>query len=552
MAEALAAVHMPEIRPVPAPPTFESLGLRASLVSAIHAAFPNVQHPTPTQAKLIPAILRNKDVVLQDEAGSGKTFGLVLASLNKPRLKYSNSEKPSITSIFLVPHRDLAHQIQWWIQRITESSGRNPPSLDTVVQVLLRDDNAHLGPGLQLLQERPPHILVATPAGFHEALEKQGDLIDFNLLSTIIIDEIDYLVETVPKTSPKLAQRLHKKIEKHPGITREILHTVYGHRGRLTSENREELVNEPIRAPQLVVSSATLRNHLKDYLWKESGIIKLGVDAVTVRGNAVHLHAKEKMASTALHRDISHHVLVVSNNRIQNISGAVEAEDEGRVVSVSAQNDEEGDVILDKSDAELEREQGEDLNSYSHSSIHLDTIVYSMSPSPINQDALEAIAAAFALYVPSIALLIVPSTTSVYRAVYDLRSLGVNAFNVDMLQDRNGRMHLLSGGAEKVRANPTLLVTTNAAVRGLDLPALQHVFILGVQNLDGESVTSRTLDAYIHSAGRVGRFGKRGQVISVIEDDSRPNSGKEGTSVKAIRAILQRLGIKPLMLKQFE
>ncbi|EEB90543.1 hypothetical protein MPER_11231, partial [Moniliophthora perniciosa FA553] len=441
MAEALADVHTPEIRPVAAPPTFESLGLRANLVSALHTAFPNVQHPTPTQAKLIPAILRNKDVILQDEAGSGKTFGLVLASLNKPRLKYSNSEKPSVTSIFLVPHRDLAHQIQWWIQRITESSG--PAARATTAYS--RGHASRLSRGLG-------------EAGRFHRLQPS-----FNY----IIDEIDYLVETVPKTNPKLAQKLHKKIEKHPGITREILHAVYGQRGRLTSENRKELVNEPIRAPQLVVSSATLRNHLKDYLWKESGIIKLGVDAVTVRGSAMHLHGKEKKASTALHRDIAHHVLVVSNNRIQNISGAIEAGDEGRVVSVSAQNDEEGDVVLDKSDAELERERE-----------------YSMSPSPINQDALEAIAAAFALYVPSIALLIVPSTTSVYRAVHDLRSLGVNAFNVDMLQDRKGRMHLLSGGAEKVRANPTLLVTTNAAVRGLDLPALQHVFILGVQNLD--------------------------------------------------------------------
>ncbi|KAK7059063.1 hypothetical protein VNI00_001687 [Paramarasmius palmivorus] len=558
MAEALADSQISGKSLIPAP-TFESLGLRSNLVEAVYSAFPGVRYPTATQAKLIPAILAKKDVLLQDEPGSGKTFGLVLAALNKPRLKYSHLDKPSVTSLFLVPHRDLAHQVQWWIQRITECSGRNPPPLDTVSQVLVRDANVPLESGLELLQKQPPHILITTPTGLREALEKQEDLIDFNLLSTVIIDEIDYLVETVPKTVPKLARRLQKKIDKHPGVTRALLQAIYGQRGRLTSNNRDELVNEPIHAPQLVVSSATFRSHLKDYLWKESGIVKLGVDAVTVRGKGVKFDIKEQPDSAALHKDITHHVLVVSDDKIQNISGAVKAKEEEEnaqaVQDVSSDEGEAQGLTLAKTDQELERERGEDATSIIAArfpSLTLASIIeYSMTPSPISQNALEAIAAAFALYVPSLALLIIPSSLSIHRTVYDMRCLGVNALNVDMLQDEKGRKHLLSGGAEKVRANPTLLVTTNAAVRGLDLPALHHVFILGVQGLDDETVTSRTLDAYIHSAGRTGRFGKKGKVISVIDDNSTSHE-VEGTSVKAMRKILRRLGIRPLKLKHFE
>lgn len=122
----------------------------------------------------------------------------------------------------------------------------------------------------------------------------------------------------------------------------------------------------------------------------------------------------------------------------------------------------------------------------------------------------------FAADVPSIALLVIPSTSPVQRAIYELREVGVNAHGLDLLKDR-------PSGFGAVRANPTLLVSTWANTRGLDVRQLTHVFVLGVP--DG-GVT-----AYVHIAGRVGRLeghGKRqkGKVVLVVdpsEEDAASN-----------------------------
>jgi Helicase conserved C-terminal domain len=144
------------------------------------------------------------------------------------------------------------------------------------------------------------------------------------------------------------------------------------------------------------------------------------------------------------------------------------------------------------------------------------TTEYSNTVSPFNPNVFEAIATAFALDVPRVALLVLPSSSPVQRAVYDLREMGVNAHSLDLLVGSKGRSHLLYGPGTG-EDNPTLLVSTLATTRGLDLPELTHVFILGIP--DGPKVTGRTVDAYIHVAGRVGRFGRGGKVITVVEKD---------------------------------
>jgi superfamily II DNA/RNA helicase len=129
------------------------------------------------------------------------------------------------------------------------------------------------------------------------------------------------------------------------------------------------------------------------------------------------------------------------------------------------------------------------------------------SASPFNPLALETIAMIFAADVPSIALLVIPSTAPVQRAIFELREVGVNAHSLDLLKERT----LVR---EAVRADPTLLVSTWANTRGLDVRELSHVFVLGIP--DGEAT------AYVHIAGRVGRLESRekrrkGKVVMVVD-----------------------------------
>ena len=168
-----------------------------------------------------------------------------------------------------------------------------------------------------------------------------------------------------------------------------------------------------------------------------------------------------------------------------------------------------------------------------------------MTPSPFHPAIMEAVAAAFAVDVPRVALLVLPASAPLQRAVYDLRMLGVNAHGLDLLADDRGRGHLLRGAGDRVEANPTLLVSILASTRGLDLPDLSHVFILGVP--EGE----RRVDEYLHIAGRVGRFGRGGKVIRVLRE-RHDEDGKDGKKVVVVvdepgqlASLLRTIGVEP-------
>jgi superfamily II DNA/RNA helicase len=169
---------------------------------------------------------------------------------------------------------------------------------------------------------------------------------------------------------------------------------------------------------------------------------------------------------------------------------------------------------------------------------------------------MEAIATAFALDVPSIALMVIPPASSVHRAVFDLRQLGINAHGLDLLSDENGRAFLNRTDARTVKTNPTLLVATAAAVRGIDLPDMSHVFILGVPgHLKDAKFEGRLVDAYLHIAGRVGRSGRGGKVVTIIEDlpeDESQNISEKRQDRYRITRLLNEIGAQPQKYSLFD
>lgn len=151
---------------------------------------------------------------------------------------------------------------------------------------------------------------------------------------------------------------------------------------------------------------------------------------------------------------------------------------------------------------------------------------------------------------PSIALLVIPASAPVQRAVHELREMGLNAHRLDLLRDERGKEFLLRK-ASKFQENPTLLVSTLATTRGVDLPELSHVFILGIP--EGPKVTARAVDAYLHVAGRVGRFGRGGRVVTLVEKSSGQVGAAEGggEAGKMIR-ILKTIEVTPVRFGGFD
>lgn len=174
-------------------------------------------------------------------------------------------------------------------------------------------------------------------------------------------------------------------------------------------------------------------------------------------------------------------------------------------------------------------------------------IEFADTPSPFNPSALEAVAVAFAVRVPQVALLVLPASSPVRRAVFELRSLGVNAHALDVTDADGGGAFLLRKESA-VADDPTLLVSTLASTRGMDLPNLTHVFILGINK-------EFTLEDYMHAAGRAGRFGRSGHVISILEG-RRSVTGKNGKPIVAnesnrMQQMLARMGVTPVKMEEF-
>jgi len=343
--------------------TFEDLGLHPPIIASLQAAFPHVRYPTDVQARFIPAILEGKDVLLKDVTGSGKyvaniagnvnranldrlrSFGLTLALLNKPRLVSLNKREEKvrhITSLVLVPHRELGLQLMHWIERMVNAGDPAPP-LASIAQLLIRDDKMHLTSGVHMLEEVAPHMLIGTPQAVMDVYERHPKLLQLDTLSTVVVDEVDYLVETPSRKDPgksfkKAAEKAKRKLLAHPGPTRHLLNTIYSRRIEVNQRRNDEagweiekrrsgLPSDTMMppSPQLVVSSATLRTHLRDYLYNESGWLDRDrVVKISGSGNRpAEMVRRGDGAKEVDNASIMHSVLLVSENRVRNIPGAV-------------------------------------------------------------------------------------------------------------------------------------------------------------------------------------------------------------------------------------
>ena len=272
-----------------------------------------------------------------------RSFGIVLGLLSKPRVVLEEKGqdgqkvlKRVITSLFIVPHRDLAHQLFDWIERIL-SRLKPELKLESITRLLVRGSDKTIEESVEEMKATPPHILICTPQAFLEAYKVDKEALRLETLSTVVVDEVDYLVPTVAKDPKKSYWKAYekevRKVRKHPGPTREILHIVYGRRKELWEKRYEpdedvgqrynsvEEWRNDVEAqegiPQLVLSSATLRAHLKDYLFYESGWLN-GFNLVKISGPA------EKKSLGA--GKVEHSILVVSDTGAKNVEGAVEGQ----------------------------------------------------------------------------------------------------------------------------------------------------------------------------------------------------------------------------------
>lgn len=470
-----------------------------------------------------------------------RTFALILTLWSRFIAQQERGGRQTSTLI-LTPHRDLALQCAYWVYRL---QGPNPSAdTDPLVQLLLRSASEPLTDSTRLSELRTSKspLMIGTPQAVLEVLHADPTALSLERFGTVVVDEVDGMVEIppLPNAGKSAKIKFEKNWKRHPSPTRQILDMVL----------RDE--DSPARKPQLVMMSATLSKHQRHWLQEDSGWFdKRGKNVISVYGY-------DATVADAAPKTITHHAIMVApTGQVMNIEGAVDlpsTDVEGPVVDTTDELPKSQTAVV----VELEGTEGE-LNMI-NSRVQVLTFKWNAefqdTPSPFNPSTLETIALAFALDVPRVALLVLPGSAAVRRAVFDLRSLGVNAHGLDVLQTERGGAYLEKNvkDGDAANVNPILLVSTLASTRGLDLPEMTHEFLLGIPG-------DRSADTYAHMAGRVGRFGRTGKVVTVIETVPRglnrvPSKvGKTEVSTDEIAwlwDIYSQLGITPVVFEHFD
>ena len=152
--------------------SFESLGLRAELLSAI--ATQGYSTPTPIQSQAIPVVLEGCDLLAGAQTGTGKTAAFALPivqmlSEHTPRKKRRNPR-----ALVLVPTRELAAQVSGQMQNYGRRLSLRSAMIYGGVNIRAQIERLHRG----------VDIVVATP----------GRLLDHAERRTINLAEIEFLV----------------------------------------------------------------------------------------------------------------------------------------------------------------------------------------------------------------------------------------------------------------------------------------------------------------------------------------------------------------------
>ena len=136
------------------------------------------QEPTPIQCQGWPIVLSGRDMVGVAQTGSGKTLCYVLPAFAK-LVKEGTKRGPKC--LILAPTRELAQQIQSVVRRYEFANN-----------VCLFGGASRL-PQMQILRERNPQIIIATPGRMIDFIE--SNCVDLKTVDYLVLDEADRMLD---------------------------------------------------------------------------------------------------------------------------------------------------------------------------------------------------------------------------------------------------------------------------------------------------------------------------------------------------------------------
>lgn len=152
--------------------SFEDLGISTDTVQRLEKH--GITEPTEVQQRSIPVVDEGKDVLVESETGSGKTFAFSLPIME-------NVEGDETQALVLSPTRELAKQIT---AEINKAAGEN-------VETVTIYGGVSYGP--QVKGAKTANIVIGTPGRVLDLL-KQGKL-ELDNLKYFVLDEADRMLD---------------------------------------------------------------------------------------------------------------------------------------------------------------------------------------------------------------------------------------------------------------------------------------------------------------------------------------------------------------------
>ncbi len=161
---------------------FSAFALSQPLLRALDET--DFTQPTPIQAKVIPLVLEEKDVMARAQTGSGKSASFVLPILELLSQRRGEGKKPKIKALVLTPTRELTLQV-------AEAFNLFGKYLETRPKVVSVIGGESIGDQLYKIQQGCD-VLVATSGRFLDVLDKKQ--MNLSHLEFLVLDEADKML----------------------------------------------------------------------------------------------------------------------------------------------------------------------------------------------------------------------------------------------------------------------------------------------------------------------------------------------------------------------
>jgi ATP-dependent RNA helicase RhlE len=161
--------------------SFDSLGLRAELLSAIAAQ--GYTKPTPIQTQAIPVIFEGYDLLAGAQTGTGKTAAFALPIVQRLSENIPPDKRRRPRALVLVPTRELAAQVSEHMNNYARRLSLRSTMIYGGVNIQAQIERLHRG----------VDIVVATPGRLLDHAER--GTINLSRIKFLVLDEADRMLD---------------------------------------------------------------------------------------------------------------------------------------------------------------------------------------------------------------------------------------------------------------------------------------------------------------------------------------------------------------------